>query len=83
MSSMRCLQALTFPNGGQWRRSWEIEAVDLSLGEVIGEGSYGEVFRGEWEGLQVAVKTVRDFSLFDSENRETSFAGLWNVIPAL
>ncbi|KAG8381814.1 hypothetical protein BUALT_Bualt05G0012000 [Buddleja alternifolia] len=34
----------------------EILWEDLQIGERIGIGSYGEVYRGEWNGTEVAVK---------------------------
>ncbi|KAF8040685.1 hypothetical protein BT93_B2805 [Corymbia citriodora subsp. variegata] len=36
--------------------SWE----DLQIGERIGIGSYGEVYRAEWNGTEVAVKKFLD-----------------------
>ncbi|XP_073281836.1 probable serine/threonine-protein kinase SIS8 isoform X1 [Primulina huaijiensis] len=38
----------------------EIPWEDISLGERIGLGSYGEVYRGEWHGTEVAVKKFLD-----------------------
>ncbi|KOM54455.1 hypothetical protein LR48_Vigan10g034700 [Vigna angularis] len=35
---------------------WE----EISVGERIGLGSYGEVYRGEWRGTEVAVKRFLD-----------------------
>ncbi|RDX89886.1 putative serine/threonine-protein kinase SIS8, partial [Mucuna pruriens] len=35
---------------------WE----EITLGERIGLGSYGEVYRGEWRGTEVAVKRFLD-----------------------
>jgi hypothetical protein len=34
----------------------EIHWEEITLGERIGIGSYGEVYRGEWRGTEVAVK---------------------------
>ncbi|GMI99514.1 SUGAR INSENSITIVE 8 [Hibiscus trionum] len=34
----------------------EIPWEEITLGERIGLGSYGEVYRGEWHGTEVAVK---------------------------
>ncbi|XP_021907744.1 probable serine/threonine-protein kinase SIS8 [Carica papaya] len=39
---------------------WEIPWDDLQLGERIGIGSYGEVYRAEWNGTEVAVKKFLD-----------------------
>lgn len=36
---------------------WEIYAEDLKIGERIGSGSYGTVYKGYWHGT-VAVKTL-------------------------
>ncbi|KAL3366592.1 hypothetical protein AABB24_011341 [Solanum stoloniferum] len=38
----------------------EIPWEDIALGERIGLGSYGEVYRGEWHGTEVAVKKFLD-----------------------
>ncbi|XP_027181432.1 probable serine/threonine-protein kinase SIS8 [Coffea eugenioides] len=35
---------------------WEIPWEDLQIGERIGIGSYGEVYRADWNGTEVAVK---------------------------
>ncbi|XP_021739006.1 probable serine/threonine-protein kinase SIS8 [Chenopodium quinoa] len=35
---------------------WEIRWEDLQIGERIGIGSYGEVYRADWNGTEVAVK---------------------------
>ncbi|KAG9459192.1 hypothetical protein H6P81_003700 [Aristolochia fimbriata] len=39
---------------------WEIQWEEINLGERIGLGSYGEVYRGEWHGTEVAVKRFLD-----------------------
>lgn len=39
---------------------WEIPWEDLQIGERIGIGSYGEVYRAEWNGTEVAVKKFLD-----------------------
>ncbi|KAL0464161.1 UNVERIFIED_CONTAM: putative serine/threonine-protein kinase SIS8 [Sesamum latifolium] len=38
----------------------EIPWEDITLGERIGLGSYGEVYRGDWHGTEVAVKKFLD-----------------------
>ncbi|XP_022923956.1 probable serine/threonine-protein kinase SIS8 isoform X1 [Cucurbita moschata] len=38
----------------------EIPWEEISLGERIGLGSYGEVYRGDWHGTEVAVKRFLD-----------------------
>lgn len=44
----------TFP-----QRAWEIEPDEVELHELIGEGSFGQVWRGRWSGLDIAVKILR------------------------
>ncbi|KAI4351011.1 hypothetical protein L6164_005405 [Bauhinia variegata] len=39
---------------------YEIPWEEITLGERIGLGSYGEVYRGEWRGTEVAVKRFLD-----------------------
>eukprot|EP00262_Sarcandra_glabra_P015068 TRINITY_DN4568_c0_g2_i1.p1 TRINITY_DN4568_c0_g2~~TRINITY_DN4568_c0_g2_i1.p1 ORF type:complete len:416 (+),score=87.76 TRINITY_DN4568_c0_g2_i1:48-1250(+) len=39
---------------------WEISWEEITLGERIGLGSYGEVYRGDWLGTEVAVKKFLD-----------------------
>ncbi|KAI3979482.1 hypothetical protein MKX01_001674 [Papaver californicum] len=43
---------------------WEIPWEDIQIGERIGIGSYGEVYRADWNGTEVAVKKFfdQDFS---------------------
>ncbi|KAG5618921.1 hypothetical protein H5410_018745 [Solanum commersonii] len=41
----------------------EIPMEEITLGERIGLGSYGEVYRGEWHGTEVAVKKFLDQEL--------------------
>ncbi|GMI81394.1 MAPKKK delta-1 [Hibiscus trionum] len=39
---------------------WEIPWEDLQIGERIGIGSYGEVYKADWNGTEVAVKKFLD-----------------------
>ncbi|URD89408.1 STYKc [Musa troglodytarum] len=39
---------------------WEIPWEDIIIGERIGLGSYGEVYRADWNGTEVAVKKFLD-----------------------
>lgn len=39
---------------------WEIFWDELNIGERIGLGSYGEVYRGDWHGTEIAVKKFLD-----------------------
>ncbi len=38
-------------------KEWNIPMTNLHLGEMIGRGTFGTVFRGKWHG-EVAVKII-------------------------
>ena len=38
--------------------SWEVDANDITLGDVIGRGSFGVVKRGTLHGMDVAIKII-------------------------
>jgi len=35
-----------------------IDYTELEFGKKIGEGSYGQVFKGEWQRTDVAIKVT-------------------------
>ncbi|KAJ8560609.1 hypothetical protein K7X08_022469 [Anisodus acutangulus] len=55
-SSSSAKSDVTFDDVADCEIPWE----DIALGERIGLGSYGEVYRGEWHGTEVAVKKFLD-----------------------
>eukprot|EP00002_Diphylleia_rotans_P006711 TRINITY_DN1608_c0_g1_i1.p1 TRINITY_DN1608_c0_g1~~TRINITY_DN1608_c0_g1_i1.p1 ORF type:complete len:623 (-),score=133.97 TRINITY_DN1608_c0_g1_i1:1568-3331(-) len=44
----------------------QINYEDLKIGELIGVGGFGEVYKGEWRGTEVAVKILLHKSITDS-----------------
>ncbi|KAL9243452.1 hypothetical protein vseg_017337 [Gypsophila vaccaria] len=48
----------------------EISWDEITLGERIGLGSYGEVYRGEWHGTEVAVKRFLDQDIYEESLEE-------------
>jgi len=43
------------------RDKWEIDRSEIELTGVLGQGQYGEVYRGVWKGtVSVAVKTMKE-----------------------
>lgn len=43
----------------QYRKVWHIPADEIQMHDCIGRGAVGEVFRGRWRDMAVAVKTVK------------------------
>jgi tRNA A-37 threonylcarbamoyl transferase component Bud32 len=39
-------------------RDYEIQFNDLNVGDVIGRGNFGEVRKGQWKDVHVAIKTI-------------------------
>ncbi|KAF5445490.1 hypothetical protein F2P56_034536 [Juglans regia] len=48
----------------------EIPWEEITLGERIGLGSYGEVYRGDWHGTEVAVKRFLDQDIYGQSLEE-------------
>jgi serine/threonine protein kinase len=40
------------------RHEWDIDWAELELGEELGMGGHGEVFKAKWRGTEVAVKVL-------------------------
>ena len=45
--------------------NWQIPYDELEFLEKIGEGGFGEVFRGRWRGTIVAIKTLKGSNNMD------------------
>ena len=59
--------------------AWVVKYQDISLEAAIGAGAFGEVWRGSWRGIAVAIKKVfpsveelMQMELANSERSETS-----------
>jgi hypothetical protein len=52
--------------------AWVIHAVDLELGDIVGEGSFGVVRSGKWRGRTVAVKQIKR-KAFDNDKALADF----------
>ena len=58
---MLCLTIDESPVMGASRpkNNFMISDEEITLGEKIGQGTFGEVYRGEWQGTEVAVKVIK------------------------
>jgi len=65
--SARCVTMVSYSH--RERHPWELDAKDLLLGDCIGTGSQGQVFKGSYKGSNVAVKTL--FQLTDASSFQT------------
>jgi serine/threonine protein kinase len=53
------------------RDDWEIQYEELEVGDVLGTGGFGEVYRALWKGTEVAVKVMASEKA--SKDMERSF----------
>lgn len=37
---------------------WEVNYAEIEIGEQLGAGGYGQVYKGVWKGTEVAVKVI-------------------------
>lgn len=44
-------------------KKWELKRSDVTLGDMLGGGNYGEVFKGTFRGKTVAIKTIKEESM--------------------
>jgi hypothetical protein len=68
---------------GQGRQDWEIEVEELEMGDILGAGGYGEVYRAMWKGTEVAVKVIAADERAISKDMQRSFRDEVEVMTAL
>jgi len=49
------------------REDWELDPAEVVFQNKIGVGSFGEVWRGEWAGIDVAIKKVSNAKIGPKE----------------
>jgi hypothetical protein len=56
------------------QKAWIVKYDDIQLDQVIGKGAFGEVKRGRWRGLDVAVKKMfpEEMEKFGYDKMDTS-----------
>ena len=47
---------------------WLIKKKEIEFGEVLGDGEFGEVKKGKYRGIKVAIKTLKRDSKFPVKN---------------
>ena len=57
--------------------SWKIDSEQVTLGTELGRGAFAVVYRGEWQGMEVAVKK------FDSDSPDPNDSYLQQWVPLL
>ena len=57
------------------KEDWSINIEDLKIGELIGAGSFGRVYKAKYMGIDVAVKEILD-NLRESQEFEHEVAML-------
>ena len=58
---------------------YEIDAKDLELGVKLGEGAFGAVFKGAWDGVEVAAKVLK----YDTLPTRSVISGLRHEVAIL
>jgi serine/threonine protein kinase len=55
-----CIAAMmgVITRSGRGSDDWEIDYNELEVGEQLGAGGFGQVFKATWKGTEVAVKVV-------------------------
>jgi serine/threonine protein kinase len=52
---------------------WRVRYSDLKIGDKIGSGGFGAVYRGEWRGTEVAVKKLFKSDMSEEFAQEVAF----------
>ncbi len=60
---------------------WEINYDELEIGEALGTGGYGEVYKATWKGTEVAVKVMA--SEKTTKEMEKDFKDEVDLFPTL
>ena len=82
MTAMLVLVYLLARRGRGKREDWDIDWKDLEIGEELGMGGHGEVFKAKWRGTEVAVKMLAA-NVTVTKDMQRCFAGEVEVMAKL
>ncbi|QDZ23294.1 serine/threonine-protein kinase [Chloropicon primus] len=51
----------------QMARAWEVKPENVLIENLLGNGAYGQVYKGKWSGTDVAVKIVQEDLVYQQE----------------
>jgi len=57
-------------SGGPSEISWEISFEELEFGELIGSGAFGDVYKGSWRQITVAIKKLKPSATMGAKLKE-------------
>lgn len=63
-------------------RTWEVNVDAIELGDKIGEGSFGDVYRATMHGMEVAVKKIKE-GLISPKEKEQATSMLRHEVKTL
>ena len=52
-------------------RAWEVRPESVLIGDFLGNGAYGQVYKGKWSGTEVAIKIVQEDLVYQESYLET------------
>ena len=55
----------TTRDNSQLQKAWIVKRADVTLDTVIGQGAFGEVWKGRWRGIDVAFKKMFPDEMMD------------------
>ncbi len=61
------------------KEEWNLDWEEIEMGEPLGMGGYGEVYKAKWRGTEVAVKMVAAESQVSKEMQKNFAEEVYSV----